>query len=120
MAPGAVAQIGFEQYYYVTHNQVMAPVSVVNYESSKNLYVEARHNYDEINTFSLYLGETFSGKGKIEYSITPMIGALVGKMKGGSLGVNALVEHKTLFFSTQSQYTFSRKEREENFFFRRE
>jgi hypothetical protein len=117
IASGAAAQIGIEQYYYMTHIQVAAPVSVVNYNSPKNLYVEARHNYDAINTFSLYLGETFSGKGKLEYSITPMMGVLVGKLKGGSIAVNALVERKTLFFSTQSQYTFSHKEREENYFF---
>jgi hypothetical protein len=113
----SLAQMGFEQYYYMTHDQVKSPVSIVNYESPKHLYTEIRHNYEAINTLSIYLGETFSNKGNVEYSITPIIGVLMGKLKGGSIGVNVFVEHKKFFLSTQSQYTFASHEKKENFFF---
>lgn len=103
----AQAQIGLEQYCYVKNKQMKTLVPIVNYESTRHLYVEARYNYEEVNTFSLYVGKSFSKTSDLKYSITPMLGGVVGKFKGLSSGLNAVVEFGDIFFSTQSQYTVS-------------
>jgi len=96
---------------------MMALVPIVNFESRNNWYFEGRYNYEEMNTFSLYVGRSFSKTDKLSYSIIPMLGGVVGNFKGGSAGVNAVVEYQRLFFSTQSQYTRSFHERSTDFFF---
>lgn len=113
----AQAQIGFEQYCYVKNSQMTTLVPIFNYESNSHWYAEARYNYEEVNTFSLYAGKTFSNDGKFDFSITPMLGGVVGKFKGISSGVNAVVEFKDVFFSTQSQYTISFHESNADFLF---
>src|SRR5688572_15089237 len=102
-----VAQVGFEQYGYIKKNETMTLVPIFNYESSDHTYVEARYNYEDLNTFSFYIGRTFSGKDKLSYSLTPILGAVMGKFTGGSVGMNGVLEYGDLFFSTQSQYTAS-------------
>jgi hypothetical protein len=112
-----VAQVGFEQYVYVKNNETMMFVPIFTFEGSNHTYLEARYNYEEFNAFSLYLGRTFSKSEKVAYSVTPILGAVVGKFKGGSVGVNALIEHKNIFFSSQSQYTVSFQESNSDFLF---
>lgn len=101
------AQGGFEQYCYVKGEKMSAFVPMLTYTSQKNWYVEARYNYEEMNTFSFYFGRSFSNDAKLKYSVIPIIGAVMGQFNGGSAGVNGSVEYQKIFFSTQSQYTFS-------------
>ncbi|MEO8584364.1 MAG: hypothetical protein ABI415_11235 [Flavitalea sp.] len=108
---------GFEQMYYmrVGENPSMAPRAHLT--SKNNWYGEARYNYDELQTFSLYGGRTFAKKGDWSYSATPLIGGLVGKMNGGSFGLNMDLGFENVFFSTVSQYTFSLENRDNQFFY---
>jgi len=95
----------------------MTLVPIFNFESSNQTYVEARYNYEELNAFSFYLGRTFTGKNKLTYSVTPILGGVVGKFRGGSAGVNVVAEYGKIFFSTQSQYTVSFHEASDDFLF---
>lgn len=113
----AEAQIGFEQYFYVKNKQMSTLVPICNYKSSGNWYAEARYNYEEMKTFSFYGGKIFSKAGELAYAITPMLGGVVGKFKGISSGLNAVVEYKDMFLLTQSQYTVSFNENNADFFF---
>jgi hypothetical protein len=117
MVIDVLAQVGFEQYVYLNDKKMMALVPIFSYEARNHTYVEARYNYEEHKTFSLYLGRVFSGEDKLSYWVTPMLGGVIGKFKGGSAGVNAVVEYKKIFFSTQSQYTHSFQELNPDFFF---
>jgi hypothetical protein len=108
---------GVGQYYYMRTNEASTVVPVAYYQFSNKWYGEARYNYDELKTFAIYAGRTFSNKGELSYSATPVIGGLVGRMNGGSLGVNFDLEYKKLFFSSQSQYSFSMEEKKNQFFF---
>lgn len=114
----AFAQAGLEQYYYVQGKQPVEFVPIVTFETPGNWYTEARYNYEEKNTFSLYAGKKFSGERKrLMYTLTPILGAVAGEFDGGSAGVNTTLELKKLFFSSQSQYTFSAKDPVHDFFF---
>jgi hypothetical protein len=108
---------GLEHYYYVTRQEVPAIVPIVHYNTSSNWYGEARYNYEDFNTLSLYGGKTFSKEGRWSWSATPLVGGMVGTMNGGSLGFNVDLDHKNVFFSSQSQYSFSLEDRLNKYFF---
>ena len=105
-----------EQYYYTgAGTSVIVPKA--NYQNRHNWFGEVRYNYEELQTVSLNAGKMFSNKKSFSYSLTPYAGIVLGRMNGGTLGSNINIKYRNLFFSTESQYTFSVNERTENFFF---
>jgi len=108
----------------------MTLVPIVSFESKNKWYAEARYNYEELETFSFYVGKAFTSKNtrpldtlefkkptdKVSYSVTPLLGGVAGKYKGVSGGINAVVEYRHVFFSTQSQYTIAYYESGDFFF----
>ena len=94
---------------------MMTPIAHIT--SSNNWYGEARYNFDELNTFSLYAGRKFAGSGNLNWEATPIVGGLMGQMNGGSLGMNVGFDYKRLFFLSQSQYSFSMENGTDKFFY---
>jgi hypothetical protein len=118
LIPKVYGQAGFEQYYYVQDKEAVEFVPVISFQAKNNWYAEARYNYEEKNTFSLYAGRKFSGEcKKLMYSLTPIMGAVTGELDGGSAGMNVSAELESVFFSSQSQYTFSPKDPSCDFLF---
>lgn len=115
----AGAQSANVEHYYFTKSQhaegLVTPMA--NYTSSKNWYGEARYNFDQMNTFSLYAGKRFSGGNSVSWQATPLIGGLMGQMTGGSLGMHFGMDYRNIFFSSQSQYSFSLENRTDKYFF---
>lgn len=107
---------GFEQYYY-TGPGVSTIVPKVYYETSHHWYGEVRYNYEELQTVSFNAGKTFSQKKLLSYSFTPFAGIVLGRLTGGTIGLNLKMDYKSWFFSSESQYTFSHERRVEDFFF---
>ena len=114
---GAQSKLTIGEYAYAGANQPLYISSVIQYQGKQHWYAEARYNYEDYRTCSLYGGYTFSGDHKLSYSVTPMIGWMAGRLKGGSAGLNAEFDYKRIYFSIQSQYCASSDDRGENFFF---
>lgn len=110
-------QAGVGQYMYMGEGQPFSLVSVVYCQTRKNWYLEGRYNYEALKTISLYAGRTFEKKSKLSYSLSPVIGAVIGRFNGGSVGANSECDYKKFFFSSQFQYTFSVHNRNDNFFY---
>ena len=110
-------ELAIEQYSYVGAGQAGALVPVAHFKTNSNWYAEARYNYDELNTFSLYAGRTFSGERNLAYSITPMIGGMAGRSRGGSFALNTEFDFRGFNFSSQSQYSINADNRIYNYFF---
>jgi hypothetical protein len=118
--PGSASpqlKIGAEYYTYIQQQEPLTPVPLVYFQTSKSWYAELRYNYEELQTFSIYLGKNFSGGENFSYSFTPIAGRIMGDMNGYSIGLNTDLEYKKLFFSSQSQYSASVNDRHQNFFF---
>ncbi len=113
----AQSEGGIEQYHYFGGNGANSIVPVIHLQSKRGWYGEARYNYDEINTFSLLGGKTFSGYNKLNWSITPLLGISFGEMNGYITGVNFSIEKNKYFFNTQSQYTIAATSNYTNYFF---
>jgi hypothetical protein len=113
-----LAQTGFEQYAYMGPKTGFTFVPIVHVQARSNWYAEARYNYEENKTFSLYMGKNLSGTKKhLSYSLTPMIGGMLGQFKGGSAALNANLEYKKFFLSSQPQFTAFSGERDRSYIF---
>ena len=103
----AEAQISVEQYTYFRASQSPMWNPIVHYRSPGDWYAEMRYNYEDSRTLSLYTGRTFAHEGdRLSYSATPLVGGVIGKFRGGSMGLNLTLDFKNLFFESQSQYSF--------------
>lgn len=116
-AANGQAHVGFEEYYYTSVSGASALVSKVYYQDSRNWYGEARYNYEEEQSLSLYAGKTFSREDSLSYSFTPLAGIVVGKFRGGSIGMNIALEYRKFIFSSVLQYTRSIENKNSNFLF---
>src|SRR5688500_15781397 len=86
-AAQVLGQAGMEQYYYWEKEKIFTPVTIVHIQAYKNWYVEARYNYEERASFSLYGGKMFTGgKRQFSYSLKPIAGAVMGKLSAASIG----------------------------------
>jgi hypothetical protein len=106
-----------EQYHVVGSRQDYVPIVVAHVQNTKKWYAEARHNYEELETFSFYVGKTFTGKKKLSYTVTPLLGGALGNFNGISTGMNLDLEYRDFFFSLQCQYSISTDQRTSNFFY---
>ncbi|MBC7949110.1 MAG: hypothetical protein H7Y42_14590 [Chitinophagaceae bacterium] len=106
-----------EAYKYTNFGESGSFQPLAHIASPGNWYGEIRYNYEDAKTLSLYIGKTFSGGRKLEYSFTPMTGYSTGRFTGLSIGINADVEWKNLYLSAQSQYSRSRLGKETSFTF---
>jgi hypothetical protein len=101
------SEVTLEQYHVVNTAQPYLYMPVMHYQHRRNWYAEARYNYEDAETFSLYLGRAFTGGKSLNYSLVPMLGGSVGRFNGISTGLNIDLELNKFFFSSQSQYSRS-------------
>jgi hypothetical protein len=80
-------------------------------------YFEARYNYDDSHSFSLYFGRAFSLSKKATAEMTPMIGGVVGRSKGISPALNFYFEYLKFSSTTQSQYTIIMPDGNSSYFY---
>jgi hypothetical protein len=98
---------GVEQYFYVYKNGLHALVPVIYFQNEHNWFVQSDINYEQLHTFSLCIGKTFSDNDEFSYSVTPMIGTVLGSLKGAVLALNTEMRYKKFLFISQSHYVFS-------------
>jgi len=103
----AQSQLSMEQYYYVGGSAALNPTPIASFQMNSGFYAEGRYNYEDINTFSLYMGKTFAKESKLSYSVSAMAGAVIGNLNGGSLAANISIGYKNFYLFSQPQYTFS-------------
>jgi len=110
-------EMTFDQYHLMGHQQPYLFMPVIHYRNAHNWYAEARYNYEDLQTVSLFLGKAFTGDKEFSYSLVPMFGASVGRFTGLSAGLNVDLEYNKFYFSTQSQYSLSTKQPKEYFLY---
>ncbi len=106
---------GAEQYYTLQNQRSFALVPVIYFQHKNGWYAEARYNYEELETASVYAGRTFASTGDLAVAISPIAGLVAGRFVGGSVGCNIAAEFKNFSLSSQSQYTFSIQAVSQNF-----
>lgn len=98
--------------YFTSDKNFINPV--VTADKGK-LHLEARYNYEEFNTASLWGGYNFSTGKKWVLQATPMLGMVFGKVNGIAPGIELSLSHKWLEFYTEGEWFGSFENKEENF-----
>ena len=81
------------------------------------LHIEARYNYEDLDTGSLWAGYNIDGGKDLVYQITPMVGAVFGHLNGVAPGYQISLAYKGLLFSGQGEYVFDAQTRASDFFY---
>ncbi len=113
----AQSEVSIEQYHILGYERNYMPMSIAHFQNEKKWYAEGRYNYEDVRTFSFYIGKTFSRSNTLSYSVTPLIGGAMGTFNGVSTGINMDFDYSNFFLSIQSQYSFSTDHRTDNFFY---
>ena len=81
------------------------------------LHLEARYNYENLETGSLWVGYNFSVGDKIRLNITPMLGGVFGKTTGVAPGLRGSLRWWRLELYGEGEYVFNTRERADSFFY---
>jgi hypothetical protein len=101
-------------FYFLQDDFILLPVI----QADKNkLHLEARFNYEDKETFSIWAGYNISGGNNFKYTITPMVGLVTGLTKGIAPGLEMTLEYKKFELYTESEYLFDKDLKENNFYY---
>jgi hypothetical protein len=81
------------------------------------LHLEARYNYEDLRTGSLWVGYNFSAGQKLVLKITPMLGGVFGRTTGIAPGCEASLTYEKFQLSISSEYVFDTRDRSGNFYY---
>jgi hypothetical protein len=81
------------------------------------LHLEARYNYEALETGSLWVGYNFSTGENLVFDITPQIGGVFGNLTGIAPGWNLSLSYKQFSLSSQNEYVFDAGDSSGNFFY---
>ena len=83
----------------------------------KWLHLEARYNYEDFRTGSLWAGYNFDWGGTWHLEVTPMIGGVFGRTQGIAPGCEAAFNWKKLNASISNEYVFDTTAASGNFYY---
>jgi hypothetical protein len=81
------------------------------------LHLEARYNYENLRTGSLWIGYNISAGRKLVFHLTPMIGGVFGRTTGVAPGFEASLEYKRIKASISNEYVFDTNHKSGNFYY---
>ena len=81
------------------------------------LHLEARYNYEELNTGSIFAGRTFAWEGEVGFSVVPMLGAVFGHVQGVAPGLELDLTWKILEFYVEAEYVFDVEGTDDSYFY---
>lgn len=81
------------------------------------LHLEARYNYEALETGSTWVGYNFDGGDRITWAFTPMVGGVFGDLNGIAPGYLATLGWWKIEFYTEGEYVFGLGDDPEDFFY---
>jgi hypothetical protein len=81
------------------------------------LHLEARYNYENLRTGSLWIGYNFSAGKKVVLSVTPMIGGVFGRTTGVAPGCEASLSYKKIELSISNEYVIDTGDKSGSFYY---
>ena len=100
--------------YFFSGEYILLPVFRVDKDK---LHLEARYNYEDLETFSGWVGYTFSGGNTVTYTLTPMLGGVVGNSNGMAISMLATVNFKAFEFYTEMENLVDFNTKDNNFYY---
>jgi hypothetical protein len=81
------------------------------------LHLEARYNYEGLDTGSVWLGYNFSVGDKLSLDFTPMLGGVFGDINGLAPGYEFTLSYWKLELYSEGEYVFDTSDASGNFFY---
>ena len=81
------------------------------------LHLEARYNYEALETGSLWLGYNFSFGQAVTLAVTPMLGGVFGDLTGVAPGYTVSLSWRRFSLYTQGEYVFDTGNSSGSFFY---
>lgn len=81
------------------------------------LHIEARYNYEALDTGSTWLGYNFSGGKKLEWEVTPMLGGVFGDLTGIAPGYHGSLNWWKLQLYSEGEYVFDTHDSSGSYFY---
>jgi len=100
--------------YVVPHSEFFVSPTVA--ADREWLHLEARYNYENQQTGSLWIGYNFSVGHKLVFEATPMIGGVFGNTTGVAPGFEVSLSYKRIVLSSSGEYVFDTKNQNGSFF----
>ncbi len=101
-------------YHFQGGDNIFLPVFRAEH---KRLHLEARYNYEDLETFSGWVGYNLEGGEKITYAFTPMAGIARGLTNGFALGLEFSVTVGKFELYSESEYLWDQASTEYNYFY---
>ena len=81
------------------------------------LHLAARYNYEDVETGSVWFGYNFGGGKTLGWTVTPMIGGVVGTTAGVAPGWTFSLSYWKLELASESEYVINARDTSESFFY---
>jgi hypothetical protein len=81
------------------------------------LHLEARYNYEDIDTASAFIGCNFEFGDELSLELTPKIGIVGGESEGIAPGYHFTVSYKRFELYSEGEYLFNTEESSDSFFY---
>lgn len=81
------------------------------------LHLEARYNYENLDTGSAWVGVNFSGGKTVEWELTPVLGGVFGETAGIAPGFRVAIGWRALALDSENEYVIDARERSDSFFY---
>lgn len=101
-------------YYYSLRDQSDFLLAIATAERG-SLHLEARYNYEALDTGSFFAGWKFSGGERLTWELTPILGAVFGATHGIAPGFEASVAYGVADFYIESEYMHDFEVHEDSF-----
>ncbi len=101
--------------YFVPHNVDYGdPVFTAD---RKWLHLEARYNYENLHTGSLWAGYNFSWGKNLVLGVTPVLGAVFGRTNGIAPGCEASLSYKKFVASISNEFVITPRDTNNSFYY---
>ena len=101
-------------YFVPDSHDIVSPVVMADHGW---LHLEARYNYENFRTGSIWFGYNFSVGEKLVLDFTPMIGGVLGDTAGVAPGYRLSLTYWKLELTSESEYVFDSRDSSESFFY---
>ncbi|HNQ89060.1 MAG TPA: hypothetical protein PKM73_10635 [Verrucomicrobiota bacterium] len=81
------------------------------------LHLEARYNYEDLETGSAWVGYNLGGGETLEWELTPMLGGVFGNTTGIAPGCKGSLSWRKLELYSEGQYVFDTDDSSGSFFY---
>jgi len=111
-APGWAYSVTGSYYSFRDQDDFLLAIAIAE---QGPLHIEARYNYEAIDSGSLFVGWKFSGGTTVTYELTPILGAVFGQKEGIAPGFEAAVAYGIADFYIEAEYVRDLEVRQDSF-----